>query len=204
MNPWAEPEDSEEDDGPDTSDWYSPEMQYSPPRIQFVPTAHEVVFAICEFPEGVGNIQLAQFPGKASKYQTTLDLGEGTYSVTIRSTGNIGDGLNVSCANGGDEFNPLFETDKYGNPNPFQDPSRGTIADIVVDVNGDGDIVPATDLLQNLTGKDGLLGRSIEISTEDGESACCVVARDETPAQFLPQESYPAQRHGYGGRGFYH
>ena len=92
MNPWAEPEENEEEEGEDTSDWYSPEMQYSPPRIQFVPTAHEVVFAICDLGEFVGTIEFAQFPGKASKYQTTFDLEPDTYSVTIRSTGNIGDG----------------------------------------------------------------------------------------------------------------
>lgn len=27
----------------------------------------------------------------------------------------------------GGEFNPLFEKDKYGNPNPYQDPARGRI-----------------------------------------------------------------------------
>lgn len=66
----------------------------------------------------------------------------------------------TDCELGGDEFNPLFETDKYGNPNPYQDPSRGTIADITAEDIPDGMLAP-TDLLQNLTGKDGLLGRSI-------------------------------------------
>ena len=39
----------------------------------------------------------------------------------------------------GEEYNPLKEIDKYGRQNPYQDPTRGRIDDIVVaeDTNGD-------------------------------------------------------------------
>ena len=99
----------------------------------------------------------------------------------------------------GSEFNPLAEIDKYGNPNPFQDPSRGTIADIVGDDTSDLTVAP-TFVLQNMTGKDGILGRAITLMDMDNAiAACCVIAVDETPDKFKPAPSFPSQKYGYYG-----
>ena len=197
-NPWSAPAAD-----PVTTGWYSPEMQYSPPRIPFKSSASENTFAICELASGT--IQFAQLVGKASKYQATLSsLPAGDATVLIRTTGAIADG--TDCTVAGDEFNPLKELDKYGNPNPYQDPSRGTIAAITVDGTGAASVAP-TDLLQNLTGSDGLLGRSIELTDAAADVTCCVIARDVTPVQFAAPEFYPSNnKRNYGGygRGYYH
>ena len=55
--------------------------------------------------------------------------------IIINTKGKLG--ANCDVADTGAVFNPLFETDKYGNPNPYQDPARGTIETQTADVNGD-------------------------------------------------------------------
>lgn len=192
-NPWAAvPAD------PVTTGWYSTTSQYSPPRIPFKSTATANTFAICELngaDAGTGSIQFAQLAGKATKYQATLTGGatSETFTAVIREAGKIG----ASCADAGEEYNPLTELDKYGNPNPYQDPSRGTIADIVSDGSGDSAVLP-TDLLQNLGGSAGILGRSLELTSGAGGVSCCVIALDVTPPQFAAPEFYPATQKGYG------
>ena len=37
----------------------------------------------------------------------------------------------------GKEFNPLTEFDKYGRPNPFQDPTRGRIDSCTFEIDAD-------------------------------------------------------------------
>ena len=98
-------------------------------------------------------------------------------SVRIKETGKIGSGEADDCLGSGGEFNPLFEKDKYGNPNPYQDPARGRIEDFNFGEGTELTVEP-TDLLQNLTGKDGILGRSIELTDGEDFTACCVIARD--------------------------
>ena len=103
----------------------------------------------------------------------------------------------MECAAGtGEEFNPLKEVNKYGIQNPYQDPGRGTIEDLVAD--GDSRIaVEPTYVLQQLEGKDSIIGRSIVLtSTEDPTSVyCCTIAIDETPAGFAPKPIYPSQKY---------
>lgn len=49
--------------------------------------------------------------------------------------------LSGDCASAGDEFNPLLEFNMYGN-NPWQDFSRGRIADYTTDENGEANVEP--------------------------------------------------------------
>ena len=108
-----------------------------------------------------------------------------TFSMRINENGVIGDGQ--TCDQVGDEFNPLSEVNKYGQVNPYQDPTRGRFADITTDTTGnyaeaDSDY---DHLLQNLSGKDSLIGRSITLTNEaTGASQCCVIARDVIPEAF--------------------
>ena len=108
-----------------------------------------------------------------------------TFSFRINENGVIGNGQ--TCDQVGDEFNPLTEVNKYGQVNPYQDPARGRIADITTDANGDY-AEADTDydsLMQNLSGKDSIIGRSITLTNEDtGASQCCVIARDVIPEAF--------------------
>ena len=57
----------------------------------------------------------------------------GTYQFRINEWGTIGDASacdDVTVI--GNEFNPLAEVDKYGRPNQYQDPGRGTIDDVTI------------------------------------------------------------------------
>ena len=96
----------------------------------------------------------------------------------------------------GSEFNPLEEISKYGTRNPFQDPSRGRIADLTTDATGSVDVDP-TFVLQNMTGKDGILGRSITL-LNDALAVCCTIAVDVTPDKFKPGPSFPSQKSHHG------
>ena len=105
--------------------------------------------------------------------------------------------------NTGSEFNPLEEIDMYGNRNPFQDPLRGRINNFVVDDTNKVDIEP-TFVLQNMTGKDGILGRAITLQDINNviDLSCCTIAVDETPDKFKPEPQFPSQKN-YQGHGFY-
>ena len=76
----------------DKSTWYSPDRQYSPPRIPYVPgTSKETQYAICKVEAAVDpadaaagtttwTIQLAQSPGKAMAAKVNVDgAAEETY-----------------------------------------------------------------------------------------------------------------------------
>ena len=204
FNPWATEEAAAEDeDAVDTTGWYSPTMQYSPPKIAFKPTATYPVFGICEINTAssiTGTLQLAQLPGKATLYQVNLSAATplSTIQVQIKENGKVGSGEGLpDCADAtGSEFNPLSEIDKYGNLNPFQDPSRGRIADLVGDETSEITVAP-TFVLQNLTGKDGILGRAITLlDMANAVAACCVIAVDETPDKFKPAPAFPSQKYG--------
>ena len=58
----------------------------------------------------------------------------------MNTKGRLGDN-NCDATDTGAEFNPLFETDKYGNPNPYQDRSRGRL---VLSEADDSDFVTLT------------------------------------------------------------
>ena len=58
---------------------------------------------------------------------------DATYQFRINEWGTIGDASacdDVTVI--GDEFNPLAEVDKYGRPNQYQDPGRGTLDDVYI------------------------------------------------------------------------
>ena len=99
----------------------------------------------------------------------------------------------------GAEFNPLTEISKYGTLNPFQDPSRGRIADLTTDAAGEVAVEP-TFVLQNMAGKDGILGRSITVTDKavPQNVICCTIAVDVTPDKFKPGPSFPSQKSHHG------
>ena len=77
--------------------------------------------------------------------------------------------------------------------------SRGRIPELIADDMGNIDVMPSF-LLQNLTGKDGILGRAISIQdkTDSSDLSCCTIAIDVTPEQFAAKPTYPSQG-SYGG-----
>ena len=130
--PWGPPAAAEKPEG-----WYSIDSQYSPPQIAYYPAATKARFAICEFPGTA--VELAQLPGHpvfARAMIGNLNPGDVFYA-RINEKGRLGDYDNCDVELTGGEFNPLFETDIYGKPNPFQDPARGTIEMGVADENGE-------------------------------------------------------------------
>ena len=62
-----------------------------------------------------------------------------TYVLRIREYGL----KTNSCADQGDEYNPLFEKDALNRVNPYQDPTRGRIDNVTV--SGTGAITDALD-----------------------------------------------------------
>ena len=110
--------------------------------------------------------------------------------------------LGNACETIGDEFNPLAEFDKNGNPNPYQDPRRGRFLEITSDVMGTASIDKNRFLLQNIMGKNGINGRSIkltEVAADDTETvvSCCIIGRDELPDSYKPV-AYPYYRSSKG------
>jgi len=125
-------------------------------------------YAICVFTSNgdeAGMVRLAQFPGKAVVAQTTLEglEAEAEYDLTIRTYGFLGAGQSFCMASGA-EYNPLKEFDRYMQPNPYQDPTRGVLENVTADDEG---AVSSTQqkLLQNLSGPESLIGRSIHLTS---------------------------------------
>ena len=120
------------------------------------------------------------------------------YKFTINTYGE--------CDKVGAEFNPLNEVDKYGRSNPFQDPSRGRIANKTTDVNGMIEEVIDRDILQNLAGYHSLIGRSISFFKEDSEDedsdddddddevGCCAIVLERPPST-TPAPAAPVPHH---------
>ena len=110
-----------------------------------------------------------------------------TYEIRINEYGKTRDDEGMECQGVGTEFNPLKEVNKYGVANPYQDPSRGRISDINTDENGDVTFFESN-ILQNLTGKEGVLGRSLTISSKVDEVItlidCCTIGIDITPLKY--------------------
>ena len=58
--------------------------------------------------------------------------------------------------------------------------------------------------MQNLGGKNSLIGRSILIDNDGTEDTCCVIGLDAPPTPTTPAYTphyHPAQHYGYGGYG---
>ena len=174
--------------------WYSATQQFSPPWIHYVPVVTEPTFAICEFGDD-STLEFAQFPQNSMLVRGSISaVSENeTFYAIINTKGKMGD--SCDAADTGPEFNPLFETDKYGNPNKFQDPSRGRIPNIPPSemIPGSSPAEFASTLLvskvlQNLEGTDSLIGRSITLfDAHDDRVACCVIGRDMDPRHMEPE-----------------
>ena len=96
------------------------------------------------------------------------------YKLFIREFGNIGN----DCADGGNEFNPLKEV-KYGIENPYSDKTRGRILGLTSDDTGAASLRQKI-LLQNLSGKESLVGKSLSLFKVVADMAdelidCCVI-----------------------------
>ena len=95
----------------------------------------------------------------------------------------------VACDQVGEEFNNLREINKYG-PNPYQDPTRGRIAtfDETDYPTGSDQSTPPSELLQNLEGKESIIGRSVTLTgqvTGGGPiTNCCVIGIDTPPTRY--------------------
>ena len=148
-----------------------------------------------------GFVEFAQIPGKASMVRSEAGLAlvaDTKYELQLREYGKIqrtgGGGV---CEAGGLEFNPLTEVDKHGKVNPFQDPARGRIEHITADENGLA-VFLQKNLLQNIDGKDGILGRLLTISSKINDVKtivdCCVIGLDELPESMKEK---PTESHGY-------
>jgi len=112
--------------------------------------------------------------------------------VRINETGRLfdidGESEICSAEATGPEFNPMAEFDKHGKRNPFQDPSRGKINSCTVDVDEGGEFCQFDQkpVLQNIHGKDGILGRSLTFyAFGEGDTdvilGCCTIGLDVTP-----------------------
>ena len=139
----------------------------------------------------------------------------GVFSFELHKYGNIdntdGDStFEGMCPKVGPIFNPLAEYVWWDTiPNPFADPSRGTIHDVaVVDAEKDDDgnfIWTQGIFLQNLAGKNSIIGKSIKFNlTEQGGPAprgCCVIGEDEPPtATYSHEHQNPQGGYQQGNR----
>lgn len=155
--------------------WYSKYSKYSPPQIKYKPAVYTETLAQCDLIPALGEVatgvlNLLQIKGAPIRIFGDIDglRTETTYDLTV---GELG-----VCSNPGEEFNPLKELDSKGNLNIWQDPTRGRIDSVTSDEKGEARIVQR-DFLQNLGGKDSLIGRSISLAVQGETSAvaCCVI-----------------------------
>lgn len=125
--------------------------------------------------------------------------------ITPDADGNI-------CANVGKVFNPLQEL-VYNVPNPYSDPSRGTIANVDIPASLDPDPLVFTQakLLQNLGGKNSITAKSIVVADSgapDTPIGCCVIGDAAPPvdansnAGYAHNHNHPHQKsYGYPSYG---
>ena len=195
----------DDDDDVDKSTWYNKYQQYSTPKIAYKPTTgKKTEYAVCEVND-TSKVQLAQMPGKAVQAKVTFDglSADTTYAIRVTENGTVANG----CINVGDEYNPLAEKDSLGRVNPYADPTRGRIANFTTDGSGVVDGVTQKDILLNLLGYKGIMGRSLTIYATDSDgvladipTGCCVIGYDERPET---TSSSSHHHHGYGyGSGY--
>ena len=154
--------------------WYSHTQQYSPPRIPYYPAdLDEAAYGICNIETDKVTIELnfGQMPGYPMMVKGTIsgsqfELDDGlVWSFTLHKFGND---QGAECANVGPEFNPLAEF-VHGQPNIYADPSRGTIEDVtIIETPEDGSVTEQefkqTKFMQNLEGKNSVIGRSVKVT----------------------------------------
>ena len=190
-------DDDDEDDTPvDKSTWYNKYQQYSPIKFAYKPTTGKSTeYAICELSDN-NKIQLAQLPGKAVQAKVNFTGLPGPNNYALR----VFEYAALDCESLGDEFNPLQEKDSLGRLNPYQDQTRGRMADVATDDNGDVTDAVQKDILLNLEGPDQIIGRSIAVYQLNDEGilaatpqGCCVIGYDEHPE--LPADMTPTHHH---------
>lgn len=158
-------------------------------------------YAICEL--DVGEIEIGQVPGHPPQVKGDFSnlVSSKSFRFAIKTYGKMG----ASCDQGGAEFNPLAEFVQYGTPNPHQDPTRGRLDGFESDSYGDGSFQQAK-LLQNLGGKDSIIGKMIimvqvkdESDSYDTDTVidCCVIGQAPAPEGTPPAPTYhqPHQNH---------
>ena len=158
--------------------WFSASMQYSPPKIQYIPAKlHKPTYSICTIEEDglTIEIKIGQVPHYPVMIKGKImgevwnDADGEVWSFTVNKFGNVAGDM---CANVGPEFNPLSEL-VYGVPNIYADPKRGAIDDVtIIDTPDDDDPTNPTEqefsqpkFLANLGGKNSIIGKSIKATT---------------------------------------
>ena len=116
-----------------------------------------------------------------------------------------------TCDNPEDpEFNPLEEKDMEGNAVMFQDPARGRLAGFTTNGDGAADASIGNwpmqfDFMQNLSGEDSIVGRSIYLISvardeasgeivDKGAVSCCPIVVDKPPMGYA-EPAKPAYQH---------
>ena len=110
----------------------------------------------------------------------------------------------TGCENVGSIFNPLDD------PDTDEVESRGTIPNYttVNIVAADVETFTEKKFLQNLSGKNSIVGRSIVVTDISGPTilACCVIGLDSNPDLATDDDhddhSYTPHYHGYGLSGY--
>jgi len=149
--------------------------------------SYHAVFTVCEL--DAGNVNIGQLSKQAPMVMAELTglAAEAEHRFMIRTLGKtMGE-----CANGGEEFNP-YKEEWNGQVNPHADPTRGKIDGFTTDATGAFTLNQAR-LLQNLSGKDSIVGKSIElfqvVTDEDDISlGCCVIGLDVIPDHLVKAE----------------
>ena len=118
----------------------------------------------------------------------------------------------MNCENVGKEFNPLTEY-VYGQPNPYSDPSRGAIDSVTIaaaDASVTTQMFNQQKFMQNLGGKNSLIGKSIKVTTMRNDISgmpaealigCCVIGQADNPANANAANNAHPSHAGYGHHG---
>ena len=170
----------------DRSTWWSPQREFSPPLIQYVPgPLQNTVYTVCDLnavaATTTGKIEIAQAPMRPSSFRADLaympaggDVESSvrfdvfTYGALKKTEGIFDCRLDTydeaDLAALGGIWHPLKEV-RNGVVNPFADPERGLIRDVKRDteawVTGIEDTQVQMDLLLDLGGGNSLIGRTI-------------------------------------------
>lgn len=127
-------------------------------------------------------LEFLQMPGYPIKVRGvfTDQAEDGSYELTVNTYGD--------CANPGPEFNPLAPDAVYPHYNSYngwgkqaaevESDGRGELDNVVFEDNDGSAEYWMQYFLQNLAGKDSLIGRSITLTLYDEGSFCCTIGRD--------------------------
>jgi len=105
-------------------------MQFKPPVIPYVPSWEnmETVWAVCKF-GSLGGIRFTQTPGQPIVAERVFPLRTPPNKIVSFTLQKYG----YCELDNSNEFNPLEEKDKDGNPAMYQDPMRGRLQGFTTD-----------------------------------------------------------------------